>query len=302
MRLEQLAYFVKIADKKSLTYASDELFISQQALSTSIKNLEEEFQTKFFVRTPRGMVLSEDGKYFYEIAVKILNLSHELYEHFTPSDTPEIGTLSIGINKRNKNYFFTKVISSFYKNYQQYNIDYKIMNRKDVMPAVVNNQVDIGVISILKINKKFVLPLPEELEFFPFHISEYSLLTCKDSPLSVFNTISMETAVKYPIILMAESDLINDLFYEMVMQYEESPNIIWADSTELQEQMVEDGLGNMFITRNDVLPKKAVVRVQITNHILVESGFLLSKRAEENPLRDLFVREAGRIISDEKYI
>lgn len=302
MRLEQLAYFVKIAEKKSLTYASDELFISQQALSTSIKNLEEEFQTKLFVRTPRGMVLSEDGKYFYDIAVKILGLSHELYEHFTPSDIPEMGSLSVGINKRNKNYFFTKVISSFYKNYQQYNINYKMMSRKDVMPAVVSNQVDVGVISLLKINKKFVMPLPDELEFFPFHVSEYNLLTCKNSPLAVFNTISMETIVKYPIILMAESDLINDLFYEMVMQYEESPNIIWTDSTELQEQMVEDGLGNMFITRNEVLPKKSVVSISITNHISIESGFVLLRRAEKNSLRDLFIWEAGRIISEENRI
>ena len=43
MRLEQLDYFVKIADKQSLSHAGDELFISQQALSTSIKNLENEF-------------------------------------------------------------------------------------------------------------------------------------------------------------------------------------------------------------------------------------------------------------------
>ena len=101
MRLEQLEYFIKVADKQSLSYAAEELFISQQALSTSIKNLETEFKTKLFIRTPRGMSLSEDGKYFYEKAVKILALSHELYEHFVSDERPEAGNLIVATNKRN---------------------------------------------------------------------------------------------------------------------------------------------------------------------------------------------------------
>ena len=59
-----MEYFIKVADKQSLSYAAEELFISQQALSTSIKNLETEFKTKLFIRTPRGMSLSEDGNIF----------------------------------------------------------------------------------------------------------------------------------------------------------------------------------------------------------------------------------------------
>ncbi len=75
MRLEQLTYFVKTANTGSFSAASMELFISQQALSTSIKNLEKEFQAQLLIRTPKGVVLSNDGKYFYEIATQILALS-----------------------------------------------------------------------------------------------------------------------------------------------------------------------------------------------------------------------------------
>ena len=299
MRLEQLDYFVKIADKQSLSHAGDELFISQQALSTSIKNLENEFKTKLFIRTPRGMVLSEEGKYFYEIAVKILSLSHELYEHFIPEDMPGSGDLTVAVNKKNKNYFFAKVISLFYKKYPQYNVTYKIMNRHKIPDAVMSGQVDVGVQSFLKINKNFVVSLPEELVFLPFYSSEYNLLTSIDSPLSRFNSISMETIVKHPIVLRAESDLISDLFYEMVNLYDSQSDIIWADSVELQEHMVEDGLGNMFISKNNPVPKIAGRSIPITNSILVECGFLLSTKAADNPLRDLFIKESSRIISQD---
>lgn len=300
MRLEQLDYFVKVADKQSLSYASDELFISQQALSTSIKNLENEFKTKLFIRTPRGMVLSEEGKYFYEIAVKILSLSYELYEHFMPEDMPETGDLTVAVNKKNKNYFFAKVISLFYKKYPQCNVTYKIMNRHKIPDAVMSGQADVGVQSFLKVNKEFVMTLTDELIFMPFHVSEYNLLTCKDSPLSGFNSISMETIVKYPIILMAESDLLSDLFYEMVNLYDSQADIIWADSIELQEQMVEDGLGNMFIGKNNPIPSKTGRIIPITNSISVESGFLLLAEAVDNPLRELFIKESKRTISQDK--
>lgn len=300
MRLEQLEYFIKVADKQSLSYAAEELFISQQALSTSIKNLETEFKTKLFIRTPRGMVLSEEGKYFYEIAVKILSLANELYEHFIPEDMPGSGDLTVAVNKKNKNYFFAKVISLFYKKYPQYNVTYKIMNRHKIPDAVMSGQVDVGVQSLLKVNKQFAMTLTDELIFIPFHVSEYNLLTYKDSPLSGFNSISMETIVKYPIILMAESDLISDLFYEMVNLYNSQAEIIWADSVELQEQMVEDGLGNMFIGKNNPIPSKTGRIIPITNSISVESGFLLLAEAVDNPLRDLFIKESKRTISQDK--
>lgn len=295
-----MEYFIKVADKQSLSYAAEEFFISQQALSTSIKNLETEFKTKLFIRTPRGMVLSEEGKYFYEIAVKILSLANELYEHFIPEDMPGSGDLTVAVNKKNKNYFFAKVISLFYKKYPQYNVTYKIMNRHKIPDAVMSGQVDVGVQSLLKVNKQFAMTLTDELIFIPFHVSEYNLLTYKDSPLSGFNSISMETIVKYPIILMAESDLISDLFYEMVNLYNSQAEIIWADSVELQEQMVEDGLGNMFIGKNNPIPSKTGRIIPITNSISVESGFLLLAEAVDNPLRDLFIKESKRTISQDK--
>ena len=297
MRLEQLAYFVKIADTHSLTAASTELFISQQALSTSIKNLESEFHTQFFVRTPRGMALSNDGKYFYETAVQILDLSKKLYSHFSPDDMPSPGSLRIALNKKNKNHFFPKIISWFYKEYPQYNIIYDVIEKKNIINAVLEEKVDLGVISLLKIDKKFVSPLPEELTFIPFHFSDYALLTSLHSPLANLHTISMETIIKYPVILAGESDLTNDLFYQLVTHYASSPDIIWADSFDLQTQMVADNIGNCFSVRKDAPPSNSVCKIPITNHILIVNGFLMPSASSKNPLRDFFIEKSKSIIA-----
>ena len=64
--------------------------------------------------------------------------------------------------------------------------------------------------------------------------------------------------------------------------------------------MVEDGLGNMFIGKNNPIPSKTGRIIPITNLISVESGFLLLAEAVDNPLRDLFIKESKRTISQDK--
>ena len=46
-----------------------------------------DFQTELFIRTPRGVVLSAEGKYFYDHAREILKLYEEVYNHFLRQPT-----------------------------------------------------------------------------------------------------------------------------------------------------------------------------------------------------------------------
>ena len=58
--------FYTVANNGNITKASEELNISQPAISKSIKNLEEQLGGKLFVRTKRGVNLTEEGKEFYK--------------------------------------------------------------------------------------------------------------------------------------------------------------------------------------------------------------------------------------------
>ena len=57
--------FYTVANHKNITKASEELNISQPAISKSIKNLENQLGGQLFVRTKRGVTLTEEGKEFY---------------------------------------------------------------------------------------------------------------------------------------------------------------------------------------------------------------------------------------------
>ena len=68
MTLTQLIYAVKVAEKKSINKAASALFVSQPALSESIRDLEDEIHTELFIRNNRGIVITASGEEFLRYA------------------------------------------------------------------------------------------------------------------------------------------------------------------------------------------------------------------------------------------
>lgn len=72
MTLQQLKYIVEIEKTRSITWAADNLFISQPNLSRSIRDLERHLGFQIFTRTHRGMVPTSEGSELIERAKRIL--------------------------------------------------------------------------------------------------------------------------------------------------------------------------------------------------------------------------------------
>ena len=65
MEFKHIEYFIETSHHKSMSQAAESLYISQQALSRCIANMEHELGTDLFIRSVKGIQLTEDGKYFY---------------------------------------------------------------------------------------------------------------------------------------------------------------------------------------------------------------------------------------------
>ena len=74
MSLTQLRYFVAVAETGSVTRAAEKCFVSQPPMSRQLRLLEEELRVPLFVRSPRGMQLSEAGRQVLRQARQILSL------------------------------------------------------------------------------------------------------------------------------------------------------------------------------------------------------------------------------------
>ena len=65
MEFKHIEYFIETTKHKSISKASESLYISQQALSRCIANMENELNCTLFIRSVKGITLSEEGQYFY---------------------------------------------------------------------------------------------------------------------------------------------------------------------------------------------------------------------------------------------
>ena len=73
MTIEQLFHFTEVYRQRSITQAAANLYVSRQALSLSVKKLEEEFGAALFTRLANGVEPTKAGQEFYRSAQAVLS-------------------------------------------------------------------------------------------------------------------------------------------------------------------------------------------------------------------------------------
>ena len=100
MNTNQLEYLIEISKHKSMSAASEKLHMSPQALSMSIKKLEEELGFPLLIRSFKGITLTSDGEWLVHEAESFLSkISERQQLHHKGLATPHhVGNLEIFIN------------------------------------------------------------------------------------------------------------------------------------------------------------------------------------------------------------
>ena len=151
LKTEQIIYLNDIAQTHSITQTAQRYFISQQALSSTIKKLEEEFNTIFLVRTNKGVILTAEGEYFLEQSQHILETYAKIKDNFNYLSiaAPEIlqeGELHIFCHTRVLGVFLIDILEQFTKRYPNIKIILKEKENIDIIEAVSQNICDLGII------------------------------------------------------------------------------------------------------------------------------------------------------------
>ena len=138
--LELYKVFYVVAKNKHMTKASEELHISQPAISQSIKKLEDQLGGTLFLRSNKGMELTEEGKMFYEYVKGALELINNAENEFTSFKDLSKGEIKIGCSTTLTKLILMDALKEFHKNYPNININ-------------ITNDLTSNLINSLKLGK-----------------------------------------------------------------------------------------------------------------------------------------------------
>ena len=142
MNIQQLKCFVEVSKTLNFTKASQNLFISQTAVSNHIKHLEETLGFHLFIRNKKHVQLTQQGKIFLKSALKVLEANQECYQTIQYLHHENFGQLRIGYLKGIEHCIMIKNIQNFYQHNKHMDIHLYRDSRQEIEELLKNHKVD----------------------------------------------------------------------------------------------------------------------------------------------------------------
>ena len=194
VKLELYRVFQEVARMGNISAAAQNLFISQSAVSQSIKQLEEQLQVRLFSRSTRGVVLTSEGKLLLDYVSHGLGLIQCGEEKLAQSRQLLTGELIIGASDTVTSQFLLPHLDSFHKKYPNIHIQIISGRSHKVLGLLRSGKVDVAFASS---------PSEDEgLSCVPCFATHSCFVAAADYPCDFERAYSMQELAALPLILL----------------------------------------------------------------------------------------------------
>lgn len=166
MEFKQLQSFAAVVRCRSFTQAARQLFTSQPTVSTHLRQLEEELQTRLIVRTTKTIEVTPRGRELYEFAVRVLALRDDLVGRWAAENGQVI---RLGASTIPSAYILPEVLPAFRRRQPGVGFNIHQSDSEGVIRGLLAGQFDVGLVGMRTGD--------EALEFLPFYRDELVLIT-----------------------------------------------------------------------------------------------------------------------------
>ena len=189
----RLRVFQSVAKNLSFTKASQELFISQPAISKHIQELEACYQIRLFDRQGNKISLTEAGRLLLEHSERILDGYRQLEYEMHLLNGEYTGELRLGASTTISQYVLPLFLGNFVRKFPQVNLSVLNGNSRAIEAALQENRIDLGLV-------EGVLRLPN-LKYTPFLKDEIVAVMSTQSKLIVPDEITPQELMKLPLVM-----------------------------------------------------------------------------------------------------
>ena len=283
MNTESLEYFIKVYEKKSVTSAAKDLFITPQGLSKMIKQLEMDLETELFYRGSRGVEATEYGELLYARAKHICYLVEDLKKEISVMSGSK-GILNIVVTYSASSGIPGNLLFGFPKEHP--NIQMKLKEVPDEYPIeklFEDEKVDVGLVMV---NEKFNI-----CDYELIIKGEVVIVVSKDHPLAKKDEISIMELENEPLVLKAVEVGEEHRFVSKCLEYGFTPNIEYEIGNVITAHMLckSNGLASVSVDyiENSVIDDKLKV-IRLKEKINQNIYLVTKKRPIQSKIVSLF--------------
>jgi LysR family transcriptional regulator, low CO2-responsive transcriptional regulator len=146
--LHQLHIFTVVAQKRSITKASEALYMTQPAVSIQLKQLQEHIGLPLFEFIGKQFFLTEAGEKLLECYSAVAQSLEHLEQEMQSLKGMKMGSLTISVVSSAK-YFMPHILGKFREKYPQIKVKLEVTSRLFVKNHLLENETDFGVYSVL---------------------------------------------------------------------------------------------------------------------------------------------------------
>lgn len=154
INFELYKVFFEVANEKSISRGAEKLMISQPAVTQAIRTLEDQLNGKLFTRTPKGVILTNEGLELYNYIKEGMNYFINGTNKFMSLKELESGVINIGSTTTISEYFLMPYLKQFHSLYP--NVEINITNdlTENLIRSLRNGSLDIVIMANVNDNIK----------------------------------------------------------------------------------------------------------------------------------------------------
>lgn len=296
MTFEQLLYLKKVYEHHSIALASESLHITRQALSASLRKLEQELAVPLFIRTVKGIDLTPKGHEVLMFAESILEQQQAFMQQFYATHTPssQSGYIHVVSHYLPRTIIFPELTAYFINHYPNIQInDLPIADRQQLLLQITDDEQDIGFTYQMDHPLIDLSPLPDNHNFHPLVVIRPYIWCSITSPIGYRQKLNLADVIHYPILQDKHTgnfleETIFKLFGMPPVKYtlpaDRDSGVLEAYIENNQLLLWEMGTASRSVYQYlNANPHLRRIPVQLPKDFPITIGYVLSTRSVDNP-------------------
>lgn len=226
--------FLYLYEERSISKTANKLYVSQPAISYSLKELESQLGYTLFYRNSKGIEPTTEANELYNYIKVAFQILKDAEEHIKNLNQLNVGCIRIGILPELASFYLSSFILEFRKKYPGIQFDILSAGAEELMEMLKNRQLDFAFLTNdISIKKSFERLYLSDISFCLAYTEKFSS-----------SLLKLEDVEEYPLLLPNKKNSYRMKFEE----YMENKKVLFHSVIEVNDsqmllEMVKEGIG-----------------------------------------------------------